>query len=226
MASAVEFRRSLVAPDNYLLHKLHSLTGIIPVGFFVVQHLVLNSFSLTGAKNFNAVIEFFEIIPRHIFMLMEVGIIFLPLLFHAAYGLLITSHGTMNYQNYTYKRNLAYIFQRVSGIFLVLYITYHVFTTTLMAKYFGAGLDSIKYAGMHEKFQNPLIAAIYILGITAATYHLSNGVWAFCIRWGITLTEESQNKCAAVCTGLFVLLTGFGWLAFYGFINPIWNMSH
>ena len=36
--------------ENYFWHKVHSLTGVIPVGYYMVQHLVLNSFSLAGAS--------------------------------------------------------------------------------------------------------------------------------------------------------------------------------
>ena len=42
--------------ENYFWHKVQSLTGIIPVGYYMVQHLVLNSFALAGAGYFNAVI--------------------------------------------------------------------------------------------------------------------------------------------------------------------------
>ncbi|MEJ5171677.1 MAG: hypothetical protein WHU10_11875, partial [Fimbriimonadales bacterium] len=76
--------------ENFLLHKLHSLTGIVPIGFYMLQHLTLNSFALAGPDKFNAVIAFFEGMPKHILLALEIGVILLPILFHGVYGLFIT----------------------------------------------------------------------------------------------------------------------------------------
>ncbi len=210
------YRRSVVASDNHLLHKIHSLTGIIPIGLFLVQHLTLNSFAFAGKEQFNAVIRFFnEIMPHHLFFLMEWGVIFIPLLFHGLYGLLITSHGSTNVGSYNYFRNWMYVLQRVSGVLLVAYIGYHVYTTTFTARM--QGLETIYYDAMAERLANPWIAFIYLAGITSATFHLANGVWNFAIRWGLVLSARSQQVFGYICLGLFAVLTGWGWFAFYAF---------
>ena len=79
-----------VSRENFVLHKLHSLTGVVPVGYYLVQHLVLNTFSLAGPGKFNSVIDFFESMPKFLLPLIEAGLIWLPLLFHSVYGLFIT----------------------------------------------------------------------------------------------------------------------------------------
>ncbi|MFW5697048.1 MAG: succinate dehydrogenase, partial [Fimbriimonadaceae bacterium] len=72
--------------ENYFWHKLHSLTGIIPIGYYLVQHLSLNSFSLGGAAKFNTVIEFFEALPTHVILAIKLIVVWIPLIFHAVYG--------------------------------------------------------------------------------------------------------------------------------------------
>ncbi|MGQ9881487.1 MAG: succinate dehydrogenase [Armatimonadota bacterium] len=215
MAIATAQRRSLIAADNHILHKLHSLTGIIPVGIFLVQHLTLNSFALASPAHFNAVIDFFnEKMPGHILFVLEWGLIFTPILFHGLYGLLITAHGQLNVGRYRYWRNWMYLWQRITGVILVVYIAAHVWGTTISHRLYGT---NIHYDGMVSYFQSPWVVAFYLLGITSATFHLSNGIWNFCIRWGITISEASQRACAKVCAVIFVLLTALGWSALFAF---------
>ncbi len=208
-------RKSIIAADNHVLHKLHSLTGIVPIGIFLVQHLTLNSFALAGPEKFNAVIDFFnKTMPRHILHVLEWGFIFLPLLFHALYGLVITAHGQVNVGQYGYWRNWMYLLQRVTGVLLVVFIATHVWGTTISHRLFGT---NIYYDGMKEYFNNGWLVAFYLLGITSATFHLANGIWNFAIRWGITVSERSQQVSAKVCAVIFVLLTALGWTALFAF---------
>jgi len=123
--------------ENYLLHKLHSLTGVIPVGYYMVQHLVLNSFTIAGPEKFNAVIGFFEGMPKHFLITLEICMIGIPILFHAIYGMFITYRAKPNYFGsvYGWSRNLMYTLQRWTGIFLFFFLIIHV-TTTTGAKYY------------------------------------------------------------------------------------------
>src|SRR5438309_4404693 len=99
-----------ITKENYFWHKVHSLTGIVPVGFYMLQHLILNSFSLAGPGYFDGVIAFFESTPPHILLVMEVGLIWLPLLFHAVYGIFIVGRAQPNYlsSKYGWSQNRMY----------------------------------------------------------------------------------------------------------------------
>jgi succinate dehydrogenase/fumarate reductase cytochrome b subunit len=137
MAVATAHRKSLIAADNHVLHRLHSLSGIVPIGIFLVQHLTLNSFALASPAHFNAVIDFFnEKMPWHLLFVLEWGFIFIPLLFHALYGLVITAHGQVNVGRYGYWRNWMYLWQRITGVILVVYIAAHVWGTTISHRLF------------------------------------------------------------------------------------------
>lgn len=218
-----------VARENYVLHKIHSLTGIVPVGYYMAQHLTLNSFTLVGPQRFDGVIEFFEAIPKPFLLALEVTAIWLPLLFHAVYGMFIISRSKENYftRKFNWSQNRMYTFQRYSGVFLTFFLLFHTVTTT-GAKYAAdaAGRDGaalIKYAAWQAKFLDAgvfgyLLFAFYVLGVLTASYHLAYGIWNFCIRWGITISERAQNQVQKFSMGVFVALTLLGWGALVGFL--------
>ncbi|MBL8047731.1 MAG: hypothetical protein JNJ45_03520 [Chthonomonas sp.] len=205
--------------ESYFWHKLHSLTGIIPVGFYVAQHLTLNSFAFAGKENYNGVIKFFGSIPEHIMWVLRIGIIFLPLLFHAVYGMFIVARGNPNYSqaSYKYRENRYYTLQRLSGLFLVAFLIYHYIDAPI--KGLVQGHEAIYYEAWKTKllssFGLPLV--MYVLGVISAAYHLAYGIWNFCIRWGITISEKSQARMGKVSFGAFVLLSGLGVVSLVGF---------
>lgn len=212
-----------VGKENFVLHKLHSLTGIVPVGYYVVQHLVLNSFTIAGPEKFNAVIGFFESMPKHFLLVMEICAIWIPILFHAIYGLFIVSRAKPNYFGsvYGWSQNLMYTLQRWSGVFLFLFLIVHVVTTTVY-KYATGSAKVIEYAAWHEKLTTApyLWLLFYIFGVAAASYHLGYGIWNFCIRWGITVSDRAQNQVQKFAFAFFVVITLVGWAALAGFIIP------
>ncbi|MBD3843898.1 MAG: succinate dehydrogenase, partial [Campylobacterales bacterium] len=70
---------------EFLLRRLHSLLGVIPVGIFLIQHLVVNHFATKSPDAFNKAAHFMESLPFR--YALEIFVIFLPILFHAIYGL-------------------------------------------------------------------------------------------------------------------------------------------
>ena len=207
--------------ESYFWHKVHSLTGIVPVGFYMLQHLTLNSFSLGGAQKFDAVIGFFEGIPIHLLLLLEICVIWLPLFFHAIYGLFIIGRGDSNYFSTKYKwsQNRMYTLQRYSGVFLFFFLIYHVLSTTVQ-KYFTGSAAAILYAGWHQHLTEyfGFFLIVYALGVLAASYHLAYGIWNFCIRWGITISEQAQMRVQKFSGAFFVVITLLGWAALGGFL--------
>ncbi|MBS1709283.1 MAG: succinate dehydrogenase [Armatimonadetes bacterium] len=210
--------------ENFVLHRLHSLSGIVPVGFYMVQHLTLNSFALLGPDRFNGVIGFFAAMPAHILLALEIGVIAVPLLFHAVYGLYIVARAEPNYSQaaYKFRENRYYMWQRWSGIAAFLFLCTHVATTTMRAKV--QGHEAIRFHAMAETMAWPnnlhLGLVFYALGVAACSYHLAYGIWNFCIRWGITINPKSQEATGRFAAGAFVVLTLIGWSSLVGFVNP------
>ena len=65
---------------------------------------------------------------------------------------------------------------------------------------------------------NPFMLGFYIVGILSATFHLSNGLWAFLVSWGITQSPQSQKIATYVTNILFVILSVVGVVAILAFV--------
>src|SRR3954469_24749273 len=65
--------------STFLFRKLHQLTGIIPLGVFLLEHFYTNSKAMTGAADFNNAVRDLQSIPYIIFI--ETLGIFVPLIY-------------------------------------------------------------------------------------------------------------------------------------------------
>src|SRR5215203_1013036 len=99
---------------TFLLRKLHQLTGIVPLGLFFFVHMYTNSTALNGPEIFNKHVE--DIHNMAYLLFIEIFGIFLPLLFHSIYGILISGEARHNVLGYGYARNWFYFFQRATGV--------------------------------------------------------------------------------------------------------------
>ena len=200
--------------NTFLLRKLHQLTGIVPLGLFFFVHMFTNSKAMNGEGVFEHAVQDIHDIPYLLFI--EIFGIFLPLVFHSVYGIIISSEARPNIGNYGYGRNWFYIFQRATGIFLFFFIFFHILNFR-----FGLipGLNTIAIAGhasqsfdiVSREFAIPWVMAIYILGIAATAWHLAYGFWLFAVDWGMIIGEKAQKYalygCLALAFGLFAVGT-------------------
>jgi len=104
--------------------------------------------------------------------------------------------------------------QRFTGVFLVIFIAWHIFQTRIQ-KALGTDVD---FNMMEEIVSNPLMLAFYIVGIVSATFHLANGLWSFLVSWGITQSKSSQKVATYVTMIFFVLLSIVGVAAILAFV--------
>ncbi|EMT46397.1 MULTISPECIES: succinate dehydrogenase cytochrome b558 subunit [Anoxybacillus] len=197
---------------EFFYRRLHSLLGVIPVGLFLTQHLVVNHFATRGAEAFNKAAAFMEQLPFRYFL--EIFIIFLPLLFHAIYGLYIAFTAQNNVSRYGYFRNWMFMLQRLTGIITLIFVVWHVWETRIQAA-FGA---EVNYDMMANIVANPFMLAFYIVGIVSAVFHFANGLWSFFVSWGITVTPRSQQISTYVTMGIFVALSIVGIRAILAFV--------
>jgi succinate dehydrogenase / fumarate reductase cytochrome b subunit len=184
---------------HWMLRRLHSLAGIVPIGGFLFFHLFENAYVLRGAETWWKDTEFTRTLPLQ--LLIEASVLWIPITYHAIYGLVITATAQPN--NYPYTRNYQYTLQRITGILALLFIGFHFFTTR--GWFYLTGVET-NYARMHAFMMDPLILAIYIVGTVSCVYHLTNGIFTFCITWGIADGPMSQRMVNYACVALFVIL--------------------
>jgi succinate dehydrogenase / fumarate reductase, cytochrome b subunit len=207
--------------DNYLLHKLHSLTGILPIGLFMIFHLVMNSYSLRGEVEFNTVVKAIGYAP--FLVILEWALIFIPILFHAGYGFVIAMQAQGpggNLQHYKYGRNALFYLQRLSGIAALGFLVFHVWSTWGAKKAYEMvgdhelGYQAISYAAMTWRFESVGYLLLYILGVGASAFHLGNGIFSFAIRWGLAIGKEAQKMAGILGIAVFLGLSAVGgWTA-------------
>ena len=197
---------------EFLSRRLHSLLGVIPVGLFLVQHLVVNHFATGGEESFNKAAGFMENLPFRI--ILETFIIFLPLLFHAIYGLYIAFTAKNNVSKFGFFRNWMFMLQRVSGVITLIFIAWHVWETRVQAA-FGA---DVNFQMMENILSNPFMFWFYIVGVISTIFHFSNGLWSFCVSWGITISPRSQLITTYVTIIIFILLSIVGIRAITAFV--------
>ena len=208
---------------TFILRKLHQLSGIFPLGIFLLEHFYTNSKALTGPGDFNNAVRDLQSIPYILFV--EIGGIFIPLIYHAVYGLVITVEARPNNLAYPYSRNWFYLIQRITGVILFLFITFHVLNFR-----FGLlpGLNSISVAHHPDQafdivageFRRLWIFLVYMIGITATVWHLANGIWLFLVDWGLTIGERAQRLTGYACIAFGVVLLLVGVNAAVAFIRP------
>ena len=208
---------------TFVLRKLHQLSGIVPLGLFLLEHFYTNSKALSGAADFNNAVKDLQSIPYIIFV--EIGGIFIPLIYHAVYGLVITVEARPNNLAYPYPRNWFYLIQRITGVILFFFITFHVLNFR-----FGMipGLNTVSVADhphqafsiVQGEFGIHSILIIYLVGITATVWHLANGIWLFMVDWGITIGERAQRLTGYACIAFGVVLLLVGINAAVAFIRP------
>ncbi|MEK4230236.1 succinate dehydrogenase cytochrome b558 subunit [Solibacillus sp. FSL H8-0538] len=199
---------------EFLWRRLHSLLGVVPVGLFLAFHLSLNFTAVGGEQAYNDATGVMELVPHSLLLLVEWVVIYIPLIFHAFYGIYIAFTATNNTKRFSTFRNWMFALQRFTGIFLVVFIAWHLFQTRIQ-KAFG---EEVNFDMMQEIVNNPLMLAFYIVGILAATFHLANGLWSFLVSWGITQSKKSQQVATYITLAFFVVLSIVGVAAILAFV--------
>jgi len=193
---------------SFVLRRLHSLSGIVPVGAFLFEHILIsNSTAITGPEAYARQVSFLANLPLVFFL--ELFGIWLPILFHALYGFYIWYRGDSNVGEYPWTGNWMYTAQRWTGGIAFIYIVWHTYTMRF------SGIDLHAYPNASfgkvqaEVFYTPFFL-FYLVGLIAASWHFAYGIWLFSAKWGIVSGEKAQKRFLAVCLGLFFVLTGAG----------------
>ena len=174
---------------HFILRRLHSLTGLTPIGVFLVIHLITNSSIVWGKLGlrgeepdatwveggiayFVKEVQWINAQIPHLFLLELT--LWGAIAFHAILGVIYIRTGRANISNYGYMDNRRYRWQRLTGYIAIFYIFYHVATlrwgwTFLIPPFDG----SVKWS--HE----------YAASTMAAALKGSNTGWSI---WGVLVS--------------------------------------
>ncbi|WP_339228318.1 succinate dehydrogenase cytochrome b558 subunit [Oceanobacillus sp. FSL K6-2867] len=190
---------------EFYYRRLHSLLGVVPIGIFMVQHLVINHFAVYGEESFNRAAGFMAGLP--FVLLLEIFVIYLPILFHAILGVYIVFVARNNTRKYGFFRNWMFRLQRITGIITLVFIAWHVWETRVQI---GLGNVDLDYSLMEGILTNPFMFWFYVAGVVSAVFHFANGLWSFLVSWGITQSPKSQKIATYAVIVVFFAISYIG----------------
>lgn len=237
--------QSFLDRHYFLIRRLHSLSGIFPVGAFLFPHLTANSSIVWGRvvggthasaealhaaglapdggiEHFQNDVDFIHSLPA--LPLIEFGVLFLPILFHAVVGVWFAKSSSVNVDRYRYQANWRYALQRLTGYLGILFIFMHVMSLRFGWTFFGLmpAFDADRAASsVAIHFQQGawglVLAGLYLVFVLSLVFHFANGLWTAAITWGLTVSAPAQRRWGYVCTAVGILLSGAAIAAVVGF---------
>ena len=202
---------------SFILRRLHSLTGIIPVGAFLFEHILISNSTAIGANGpaaYARQVSFLANLPMVFFL--ELFGIWIPIAYHAGYGFYIWYRGEGNTTSYPWTGNWMYTLQRWTGGIAFAYIAWHVYTM----RFTGVDLHDNPMASF-GKVQGEVMHTgfflFYVIGLVAASWHFAYGIWLFCAKWGVVSGAKAQQRLLRVSLAFFLLLCAAGFASLYSF---------
>lgn len=229
--------------NYFLLRRLHSLSGVVPIGVFLIFHLTTNSsiawglldsrkavYGHAGVAAYQSEVGFIHRAP--FLLLTEIFVLWLPIAFHSLLGLYYARTGKHNLHRYPYQDNWRYSLQRWSGYIGLLFIFYHVATLrwgwsfllpggTKWDHQFAASTMAQVLQGSTEGMTlgGALVSIFYLLGVSLLVFHFANGLWTAAITWGLTISQAAQRRWGRVCLAVGAGLMLAGWSSVIGFMT-------
>ena len=199
MAAADEANRDLA-------RRLHSLTGVVPLGAFLFFHLWITSALGSSRDVYDRQIGLLHGGP--FFAFLEVVLLIVPLVYHAAYGVMRSLQPRD--PNHAYDTDVMLTLQRASGVVVLVFIAAHVWEFRGQTWTHGLAVSSYstKLTEHLSSTQSgvPFIALGYVAGIAATVFHFANGMTSFCATWGLAKTFEARHRMRVLFRVVGVLL--------------------
>ena len=202
---------------SFLLRRLHSLSGIVPVGLFLIEHFLSNAFATRGPGAYTKEVAFLNSFP--FVVALELFGIWLPILFHSLYGFYIWYRGKSNLNEYPWSGNWMYSAQRWTGALAFFYMAWHTwhvrFHGVRLLTYPGAAFGKVQ----NEMIGHPLAVAFYAVGIFCASWHFGYGLWLFAAKWGIFQGPMAQRRWGYVCFAIAIGFMALGAVTMYSLLS-------
>lgn len=191
-------RPTPVLPARFALKRLHSLTGVFPLGIFLFWHVSAVIAALSGPNS--EVFRPWGSSGGSASLTAVSSFIFLPFAFHVFYGFFASMESRGNVHQYPHAANVRYTLQRLTGVFALAFMGWHVYGALLFP-------ETATSAAMGRISTNPAFCAAYVSGAAAAWFHFFNGAWGGLIDWGVTVSRGSQRFVLKLCMASFAALS-------------------
>jgi succinate dehydrogenase / fumarate reductase cytochrome b subunit len=187
------------------LQKWFELSGVVPLGVYLVVHVGNYTRSLFGATNYGvgSVWNGASLAPW--WLVFELALVWLPLAFHAAYGLYLT----LSPREGDAEERTRSLLLRVTGLFSLGFLVQHALWLSLPL-YSGerspADVSEMLAARLSSTSNGiPLAAILHLVGLGAVCAHFGWGLGRFLERWGMASPSISRNGAGILAVCLFLL---------------------
>jgi succinate dehydrogenase / fumarate reductase, cytochrome b subunit len=196
----------MTAGERSSTRRLHSITGLVPIGGFLAFHLYENSLAARGPVAYNEAARRLQQMPFA--LALEILLIGVPILYHGVYGLFLAVGGGRSASRESGLRPVLYALQRITGVVVFAFIVFHLWTTRLVQLADHGELDL--YFLVRSTIANPWLYAFYLIGILSATSHLSIGLWTFGVAWDLVPGPRARRLVAFLSAAVFLVLSVTG----------------
>jgi succinate dehydrogenase / fumarate reductase, cytochrome b subunit len=194
-----------------LQSRLGSFLAVVPLTFWVINHLWDNLAAFSGAAAWQSAVTTYA----HPFsQALAFMIALLPLLFHTGWGLVRLFSFRPNNLAYNNYGNLKYILQRITALGVLAFLGAHVWKAFLAPRLLAGQPEAFNDIAREMRFHGPTLL-VYLLGTLGTAYHLANGLQSFGMSWGIFASDRSMRRFEPVVIILFLLLTAMAWGAIF-----------
>jgi succinate dehydrogenase/fumarate reductase cytochrome b subunit (b558 family) len=196
--------------DRTRLQKLFSLSGVVPLGAFLLLHLWTAAALLSSHGVYDRQVSFLHGGP--VLGFLEVVLVLVPLVFHAGYGLWVSLQRRP--AKHAYDSDLMLVLERISGVIVLVFVVAHLWETRVQT-WTGHLLVGSYSTRLVERLSSlsggvPWIALGYLVGIAATVFHLVNGMSSFCVTWGIAKTPVAVHRTRLLVRALGILFFTIG----------------
>jgi succinate dehydrogenase / fumarate reductase cytochrome b subunit len=216
----------------FFLRRLHSLLGIIPFGGFLLMHMLLNSRASQSAASYQWVPDTLDQIPY--LWAVEIFGLLLPMLTHAGLGVIIALSADYSgpAKMRSYAEHWGFIFQRVSGVLLLVLLLTHLWQTWWTHQVIKLA-PVLHLDGVPDHFDIMAVTSgllsnngwlvVYALFVLLAAFHFGNGIYNFAYKWGITTSRPSQLGAIALGMGVALTCIVLGFTSLWGLRFSTWG---
>lgn len=184
------------------LRRCFELSGVVPLGVYLVVHLASYTRVLAGSDEFGAFAE-----RSFAALSLELLLVWLPLGFHAGYGGWLATRELPPARD---DRQYA-VLMRVSGALSFAFVVWHAlcFSWPLKSGKLEPGDVAERLAASLSSTSDgvPWIAALHLLGLGVVSAHFGWGLARFLERWGITRARPARIGAGLLSVTLFGLGT-------------------
>ncbi len=188
--------------------RLFALSGLVPLGFFLLEHTWANASALRGQAAYIGTINALARVP--LLTLVEVTLVFIPLAYHALYGAWLMREPIPEGARPYNHRALA-VANRGAAVFALVFIVWHFWEYRVHAWRYGLSPQAF-YSTLVWRLSStwhglPISAVLYLAGVLSTIFHFALSSWGYGVTSGYFSTKLAKTRAAYACLGLGALLS-------------------